>query len=62
MGSKEGLCLWCGHFTNSRAMDGLADCDTPDCINTRNYENSDDRAGGVKTIEDGYIILRRKVQ
>ncbi len=39
MGSKEGLCLWCGRFTESRAEDGLADCDRPECITKRDDIN-----------------------
>lgn len=37
MGDKSGLCLWCGRWTESRAEDGLADCDRPECIARRDY-------------------------
>jgi hypothetical protein len=48
MGSKEGLCLWCGRWTESRAEDGLADCDRPECIAKRDYTDSDLR--GIQLI------------
>lgn len=38
MGSKDGLCLWCGRFTESRAKDGLAECERPECIENRDPE------------------------
>lgn len=44
-----GICLWCGRWANGAvALDGLADCDRPDCIDKRVYEDEFDLAGGVK--------------
>lgn len=39
MGSKEGLCMWCGRYTDLRAADGLADCNRPECIEKRVYDD-----------------------
>ena len=39
MSDKSGLCMWCGRWTESRAEDGLADCDRPDCIAQRDYSD-----------------------
>lgn len=52
MSSKDGLCLWCGRWTESRAEDGLADCDRPECIENRDYDDSDMGSGPItpKTI------------
>ncbi len=44
MGDKSGLCLWCGRWTERKAADGLADCDRPDCLANRDYENDAERA------------------
>ena len=38
MSDKSGLCMWCGRWTETRAEDGLADCDRPDCIINRDYD------------------------
>jgi hypothetical protein len=36
MGSKSGLCLYCGRWTALKnPFDGLAECDWPECINKR---------------------------
>ncbi|MGH3608881.1 MAG: hypothetical protein ACRDRD_12440 [Pseudonocardiaceae bacterium] len=40
MGDKSGLCMWCGRWTESRAEDGLADCNRPDCITERDYTDA----------------------
>jgi hypothetical protein len=48
MSSKEGLCLWCGRFTESRSLDGFADCDREECVTGREYADAMDRAGGIK--------------
>lgn len=53
MSDKSCLCLWCGRYTTSKALDGLADCDRPECIAKREYEDDFDRAGGIKTNKKG---------
>lgn len=50
MSDKSGLCAFCGRFTESKALDGLADCDRPECIQTRVYEDEFDKAGGIKKL------------
>ena len=52
MASKEDLCLWCGRFTQSRASDGLADCNRPECVEKREYLDDFDRLGGIKTVNE----------
>jgi hypothetical protein len=39
MGDISGLCLWCGRWTESKAEDGLADCDRQECIEKRDYSD-----------------------
>ena len=60
MSSKEGLCLWCGRFTENRALDGMADCNRLACVIKREYVDEFDMKGGKKEVnlaEDGSIDL-----
>ena len=43
MSDKSGLCMWCGRWTERRAVDGLADCDRPECIVKRVHEDDAER-------------------
>lgn len=55
MGDKSGLCLWCGRWTELRALDGQADCDRYECMQKRRYEDEFDFAGGVRWYPSGEI-------
>lgn len=55
MSSKEFLCLWCGRFTESRSLDGMADCDRKECVQRRDYDGESDRTGGLKYWRHGKI-------
>ena len=48
MSSKEGLCLWCGRWTENRSLDGMADCNRQDCVLKREYVDEFDMKGGTK--------------
>ena len=48
MSSKEGLCLWCGRWTENRSLDGMADCNRQDCVLKREYVDEFDKKGGMK--------------
>lgn len=45
MSTKENLCLWCGRYTELKADDGLADCDRPECVAKRVYQDEFDKQG-----------------
>ena len=58
MSSKEGLCLWCGRWTENRSLDGMADCNRQNCVSKRKYLDKFDTIGGRKVCwTDGKIYL-----